>query len=312
MGGGSSTIQDPVLAAKLRDQAEDAMKHGRLTRDDFGYLADPQPRVWADILFKVLMDKADSTTVPTDLARLWLETALNSKINDDVWKESIADGESGALATDIDRDEFVHLACTLDRGNPNSPRLAVAAVAAPSPNQQSLRRRISVKCGMPGANGITVDELLEEENKEGDLQATKEDVEEALAYVKSATGQGRRASTFRKPMDKNIVAKVHMELLKTMEFKEAFKLYDSDNDGKANAQDIYRVMVSQGEDISYEQALELMCKVCEPGESNIDFRGFCRLMRDGEEEGGDDEHASGTNGKVADDASPAPAAAPAQ
>ena len=192
MGGGSSTIQDPVLAQKLKDQAEDAMKHGRLTRDDFGYLADPQPRVWADILFKVLMADHDAESIPAELARLWLETALNAKISDDVWRERTEDGESGKPSADIDRDEFVHLACTLDRGNPNSPRVVEEI---PTQNQQSLRRRISVKCSKPGSQGITVEELLEEENAEGDLEVNKEDVEEALAYVKNTTKSGRRAST---------------------------------------------------------------------------------------------------------------------
>ena len=61
-----------------------------------------------------------------------------------------------------------------------------------------------------------------------------EDVEDALAYVNGTNGRSR-PSMVKKPMSKETVAKVHVELLKTMEFKEAFKLYDSDNDGKADA-----------------------------------------------------------------------------
>ena len=45
---------DPTRATRLRTQAEEALRAGRLHKDDFVYLSDPAPNVWADILFKVL------------------------------------------------------------------------------------------------------------------------------------------------------------------------------------------------------------------------------------------------------------------
>ena len=178
-----------------------------------------------------------------------------------------------------------------------SKALAEVRSAAPATGAlESLRRRISLRAAQAGALGapvgVSIETVVEEENRGGGIHVERADVEEALAHVKDTNVKAlmrRRSSTFRRPMTKDMVAKVHVELLKTREFKEAWKLYDRDGDGRADATDVYRVMVTQGEDITFEQALQLMATVCEPGESSIDFRGFCRLMRDDDDD--DDDEA---------------------
>ena len=62
---------DPTRALRLRTQAEEALRAGRLHKDDFAYLSDPAPNVWADILFKVLAG-GEPPMVPEAAARLWL------------------------------------------------------------------------------------------------------------------------------------------------------------------------------------------------------------------------------------------------
>ena len=301
MGGGSSTIQDPEMQEKLKHQAEEKMKVGHLTREDFAYLANPQPMVWSDILFKVLKETPDSEDIKTEDGRTWLEAALNQKYSDAAWHDKMSDPETDELPERMTQDEFQALAVAgCSGGGGGGGRGGDGANAA----QQSLRRRISVKCAKPGNAGITVKQLVEEENAEGEMEVDDEDVEDALAYVNGTNGRSR-PSMVKKPMSKETVAKVHVELLKTMEFKEAFKLYDSDNDGKADAHDVYRVMVGQGEDVTFEQAQALMATIVEPGQAHFDFRGFCRMMR---EEGAEDDAESKANSEAAD----APASAPEQ
>ena len=293
-------IQDPEMQERLRGLAEAKMKDGVLTREDLTYLSNPQPMVWSDILFKVLKETPESDEIPTDVGRSWLEAALNMKYTDALWHDKMEDAETGEVPEKMSQDEFQALAVAGSSGGGGGG----GAGGGDSKNTQSLRRRISVKCAQPGA-GITVQELVQEENAEGDFAVDEADVEDALAYVNASNGgRSSRQSVIKKPMSKETVAKVHVELLKTMEFKEAFKLYDSDNDGKADAHDIYRVMVGQGEDITFEQAAELMATVVGPGETHFDFRGFCRMMR---EDGADDDEDGAD-----DEASAAPASAPEQ
>lgn len=94
-----------------------------------------------------------------------------------------------------------------------------------------LRRRISLKCKQSA--GLTLDELLQEENLErgGEVGFAREEIEAAMLAAVFLSASTSKRSFFKKTMDKATVAKVHMELDKTQDYRAVFELYDADADG---------------------------------------------------------------------------------
>ena len=57
------------------------------------------------------------------------------------------------------------------------------------------------------------------------------------------------------------------------ELREAFKIFDSDCDGVIDAEDIQRTMVQLGEEVSLEDAKEMVEEADMDGDGKINFKG---------------------------------------
>ena len=62
------------------------------------------------------------------------------------------------------------------------------------------------------------------------------------------------------------------------EFKEAFKLFDRDQDGSITKQELSTVMRSLGQNPTDQELIEMIRQVDEDGNDQIDFDEFLRLM----------------------------------
>lgn len=227
-----------------------------MTNSDFFYLSSNDPRVWSEIVFKVVM-KDVSASLEIAEARGWLEGIIGAPYDDTQWKS--LSGDRAALT----KEEFIGVACS-------DPELK-----SPNTKKASLRRRVSLLCS--DKPEITLDELLLEENKAGDITVTKEEIKDALQYV---TAEKEAAG----PMSRELVGKVHLELSRTRDYKDVFTSYDADKDGKVTAHDIFRVMTSQGEDITYELAVAQCAEIAgDKQPSAFGFIEFTNWMRRGDE-----------------------------
>ena len=151
------------------------------------------------------------------------------------------------------------------------------------PKHKGMRKRIS--CLLIDKPGLSIEELLEEENKaaeeDGSAKVTEEDVKEALRVVKGKTML--RGSFLGRPMDKETIVKVHYELSHTKDIHAVFNMYDADGDGRVTKEDVYRVITQEGNDIDMDQAFLLCNEIAKPGETTFGFDEFAVWMRSDDE-----------------------------
>lgn len=75
------------------------------------------------------------------------------------------------------------------------------------------------------------------------------------------------ANTFKEPVGKD------------QEIRDAFKVFDRDNDGYIEAKELRQVMKELGEDFTEEQIRKMMSVADKDGDNRINFEEFSRIMR---------------------------------
>ncbi|CAD5116918.1 DgyrCDS5759 [Dimorphilus gyrociliatus] len=131
-------------------------------------------------------------------------------------------------------------------------------------------------------------------DKDGNGEITSDELAEMMTFlgINERSANEETAKAIVKGVDKNkngaidfdefvvIMANTFKEPVgKDQEIRDAFKVFDRDNDGYIEAKELRQVMRELGEDFTEEQIRKMMSVADKDGDNRINFEEFARIMR---------------------------------